>query len=73
MRRRWARCPSRACRAIPYPGGMSYPDRNREYQLEWNTREVAGESWPSYQFSYPDGLNNLHNHEGAKARRREGN
>ena len=37
----------------PYPDSVTYPDRNREYQLEWNTREVVGESWPSYQFSYP--------------------
>ena len=60
--------PFKGMPGYPYPTGVSYPDRNREYQLEWNTREVVGESWPSYQFSYPS---SLHNHEGAKARRRE--
>jgi len=65
--------PFKGMPGYPYPDNVAYPDRNREYQLEWNTREVAGESWPSYQFSYPDSLHNLHNHEGAKTRRREGN
>jgi hypothetical protein len=36
----------------PYPDGLAYPDRHRDYQLEWNTREVAGESWPTYRFDY---------------------
>jgi hypothetical protein len=35
----------------PY-SGVAYPDRLRDYQLEWNTREVAGESWPTYRFDY---------------------
>ena len=35
----------------PY-SGVAYPDRLRDYLLEWNTREVAGESWPSYRFVY---------------------
>ena len=69
-RRRSARCPSRACPGIRIPAGVSYPDRNREYQLEWNTREVVGESWPSYRFVRTPTAR--HNHEGTKARRREG-
>ncbi len=44
--------PFKGMPGYPYPGNVAYPDRNREYQLEWNTREVVGESWPSYQFSY---------------------
>jgi tetratricopeptide (TPR) repeat protein len=44
--------PFKGMPGYPYPAGVSYPDRNREYQLEWNTREVVGESWPSYRFSY---------------------
>jgi Tfp pilus assembly protein PilF len=36
----------------PYPEGAAYPDRLYDYLLEWNTREVAGESWPSYRFAY---------------------
>ena len=31
----------------PFGSAAAYPDSHREYQLEWNTREVAGESWPS--------------------------
>lgn len=62
--------PFKGMPGYPYPAGVAYPDRNREYQLEWNTREVVGESWPSYQFSY---ASSLHNREGAKAQRREGN
>ena len=57
-----ARCPSRACLATRIPTACGYPDANREYQLEWNTREVVGESWPSYQFSF------RHNHDGTTAR-----
>lgn len=38
----------------PYPDDVAYPDRLRDYLLEWNTREVAGESWPSYRFRYDD-------------------
>jgi tetratricopeptide (TPR) repeat protein len=36
----------------PYPDGAAYPDRLRNYLLEWNTREVAGEGWPTYRFDY---------------------
>jgi hypothetical protein len=57
--------PFKGMPGYPYPAGISYPDRNREYQLEWNTREVVGESWPSYKFSY------VHNHDGTTARRLE--
>jgi tetratricopeptide (TPR) repeat protein len=62
--------PFKGMPGYPYPDSVSYPDRNREYQFEWNTREVVGESWPSYQFSYS---RSPHNHDGTKARRREGN
>ena len=44
--------PFKGMPAYPYPSTVRYPDRNREYQLEWNTREVVGESWPTYRFSY---------------------
>jgi Tfp pilus assembly protein PilF len=44
--------PFKGMPGYPYPTSVSYPDRNREYQLEWNTREVVGESWPSYRFSF---------------------
>ena len=44
--------PFKAMPGYPYGSTAAYPDRHREYQLEWNTREVAGESWPSYRFSY---------------------
>ena len=36
----------------PYPAPVAYPDRHRDYLLDWNTREVIGESWPSYQFRW---------------------
>ena len=54
--------PFKGMPGYPYPTGLSYPDRNREYQLEWNTREVVGESWPSYQFSF------RHNHDDTMTR-----
>ena len=42
------------CRRIRILGDVAYPDRNREYQLEWNTREVTGEAPASYRFQYGD-------------------
>jgi len=54
--------PFKGMPGYPYPQGVTYPDRNREYQLEWNTREVVGESWPTYQFDY---RHNHEDHEGA--------
>jgi Tfp pilus assembly protein PilF len=54
--------PFKQMSGYPYPGGTTYPDRHREYLLEWNTREVAGEGWPTYRFSYDD-------HDGTTARR----
>jgi Tfp pilus assembly protein PilF len=36
----------------PYGAGAAFPDRHRDYLLEWNTREVTGEGWPSYRFDY---------------------
>jgi Tfp pilus assembly protein PilF len=45
--------PFRQMPGYPYPRGVSYPDANREYQLEWNTREVQGEGAASYRFAFP--------------------
>jgi tetratricopeptide (TPR) repeat protein len=44
--------PFKGMPGYPYPAGIQYPDRHREYQFEWNTREVSGEAWPSYRFSF---------------------
>ncbi len=44
--------PFKAMPSYPYPSATAYPDRNREYQLEWNTREVTGEAPASYRFDY---------------------
>ena len=40
----------------PYPVGVAYPDDNRHlrWQLEYNTRGVAGPAGPVYLFQYPD-------------------
>jgi lipoprotein NlpI len=46
--------PFRAMPSYPYPSATAYPDRNREYQLEWNTREVTDEAPASYRFDYGD-------------------
>ena len=44
--------PFRAMPNYPYPDSLSYPDSHREYQLEWNTREVSDEGAASYRFQY---------------------
>jgi hypothetical protein len=44
--------PFRQMPGYPYPPSISYPDAHREYQLEWNTREVSDESAASYRFQY---------------------
>jgi Flp pilus assembly protein TadD len=44
--------PFRAMGTYPYPASTHYPDANREYLLEWNTREVDAEAWPTYRFSF---------------------
>jgi len=36
----------------PYPDELSYPESLSEYLLEWNTRLVMSEGWPSYRLSY---------------------
>ena len=36
----------------PYGPPASYPERHHEYLLEWNTREVSAEAWPTYRFEY---------------------
>jgi tetratricopeptide (TPR) repeat protein len=40
----------------PYPDGVGYPtdDRHLWWQLEYNTRGVAGPAGPVYLFQYPD-------------------
>jgi tetratricopeptide (TPR) repeat protein len=40
----------------PYPNGISYPtdDRHLQWQLEYNTRGVAGPAGTTYLFQYPD-------------------
>jgi hypothetical protein len=40
--------------AYPYPDTSRYPEQNHEYLLEWNTREVRKENWPSYRVEYKD-------------------
>ncbi len=44
--------PFRRMPSYPYPADISYPDTNREYQLEWNTRQVSSENAPSYRFNF---------------------
>ena len=44
--------PFKGMPGYPYPAPVAYPDRHREYLLDWNTREVSGESWPSYRFRW---------------------
>ena len=36
----------------PYLEKVRYPAKNHEYLLEWNTRIVDSESWPSYRLDY---------------------
>ena len=44
--------PFKGMPGYPYPDTVRYPDRHLEYLLEWNTREVAVEAWPSYRFEH---------------------
>jgi FG-GAP-like repeat/ASPIC and UnbV len=44
--------PFRQMPGYPYPSTVAYPDAHREYQLEWNTREVSDENAASYRFDY---------------------
>ena len=44
--------PFRGMRGYPYPSTSAYPDANRDYLLEWNTREVEAEAWPTYRFHF---------------------
>jgi hypothetical protein len=39
-------------KAYPYAPEVHYPRANADYLLEWNTREVASESWPSYRLEF---------------------
>jgi hypothetical protein len=36
----------------PYPPAIRYPETRHEYLLEWNTRLVSSESWPTYRLNY---------------------
>jgi len=36
----------------PYPEDVSYPARLDDYLLEWNTRLVTTEGWPTYRADY---------------------
>jgi hypothetical protein len=38
--------------SYPYPATTRYPDALSDYLLEWNTRDVSNESWPSYRAQY---------------------
>jgi hypothetical protein len=40
----------------PYPAGTAYPsdDAHLKYQMEYNTRGVAGPAGSTYRFTYPD-------------------
>ena len=40
----------------PYPAGVAYPsdDRHLQWQVEYNTRGVAGPAGPVYLFRYPE-------------------
>ena len=38
--------------SYPYAASRRYPDALSDYLLEWNTREVSNESWPSYRAEY---------------------
>jgi tetratricopeptide (TPR) repeat protein len=42
--------------AYPYPEGVGYPsdDRHLQWQIEYNTRGVAGPAGATYRFQYPD-------------------
>jgi hypothetical protein len=44
--------PFRAMGRYPYGDSVRYPDSNREYILEWNTRPVESETWPSYRLEF---------------------
>ena len=59
--------PFKGMPGYPYPDGTAYPDRHREYLLEWNTREVSDEGWPSYRFDYGSDDTARHNREVAPA------
>ena len=44
--------PFSAMGQYPYPAGVKYPARHVDYLLEWNTRLVENESWPSFRLDY---------------------
>jgi tetratricopeptide (TPR) repeat protein len=44
--------PFAAMGSYPYPSDTQYPQRNQSYLLDWNTRQVESEAWPSYKARY---------------------
>jgi Flp pilus assembly protein TadD len=44
--------PFGAMKTYPYASDLRYPRANSEYLLEWNTREVSSEAWPSYRLEF---------------------
>ena len=44
--------PFSAMGTYPYPASKRYPEALTDYLLEWNTRQVDNESWPSYRVEY---------------------
>jgi len=46
--------PFAGMKTYPYAASRSYPAANDSYLLEWNTREVSTEAWPSYRTRYSD-------------------
>ena len=44
--------PFKGMPGYPYPDAVAYPERHHEYLLEWNTRQVRDEGWPTYRFQY---------------------
>jgi hypothetical protein len=44
--------PFAAMKTYPYASDVRYPRANSEYLLEWNTREVSSEAWPSYRLEF---------------------
>jgi hypothetical protein len=44
--------PFRDMGTYPYGPTVRYPEQHDEYLLEWNTRLVNAESWPSYRTEY---------------------
>jgi hypothetical protein len=44
--------PFAAMKTYPYGSDVHYPRANSDYLLDWNTREVSSEAWPSYRLEF---------------------